>query len=407
MTVKEDRVCKFRKGAVDDHLLKLITLGSNATDLVTLCETKCIEKQRCLGFELYGRKCKLVDKDVVGFQRAGNKNNNNNNKTYSCGMRMKTTSPTQAPTTSSLPTESHNKVFEFDEDTRCKLLKGETRKSKVYLETSREQCDNKCGHKKKCKSYSWKHDKCTLFHFRVKGTRKNKEGSVCARVPKVTKAPAPPSPSPTSSPTKKPECKLQVKLGFNFKNPNNAPFFGTHADWMEVSKKDYKSGNDCSSYYDFHDKLPGWCKYKNSKPKGDSAMVENYEDKYYTLDYLEKYETVTSETIIIKDAADEPTQIKVYHWLFDEDYYPGLDEWDDHLMIPTLTIVNLSNDSQEKIGRDLKHPAKTNESDQMKKNGNWVGNPKYVGNISVEIHCNKFCRCEQKKYHEFGGFEDM
>jgi len=130
-------------------------------------------------------------------------------------------------------------------------------------------------------------------------------------------------------------------------------------------------------------------------------------DEYYTEEYLDGYETLTSETIRIKNAADNPTVISSYHWLFSEDYYPNDPEWQDHMVVPKLTITNLSNENQDKIGRSLEHPAKKNESTHIKKNGEWIGNPKYEGNISVEIHCNKFCRCEQKHFKTFGGFEDM
>jgi len=319
-----------------------------------------------------------------------------------------------SPTISSSPTEPHSKVFQYDEDTRCKLLTGEQRKYDVYEDFSREQCDNKCGFKTKCKSYSWnsKVNECTIFNFRVKGTRKNKVGSVCARIPEETKAPTkapvPPTPSPTSSPTKKPECKIKAHLAFDFNDPDKAPYYGGHADWLEVSKKNYYNNYICSSTNHFRENNPGWCEYKNSDKDGDSAMVENLEDYYYTDEYLNEWESVTSETITVKDAADHVTIIEAYHWLFEQDYYPDDPDWQDHMMVPGLTVTNLSNPEQGNIGEILKHPAEKNVSTHIKKDdGQFVGNPNYKGNISVEIHCNKFCRCEQKYFASFNGFEDM
>lgn len=324
-------------------------------------------------------------------------------------MLAETSSPTLSPSVSSSPTELHDKFFEFDENSRCKEAKGETKKSSVFQNFSRKQCDHKCGNKKKCKSYSWnsKKDECTLFKYRVKATRKNKVGSVCARTPKGTKAPITPTRAPSPSPTEKVKCNLKATLSFPFDRVNDAPYYGGHADWLEISKKNYRNEYICSSYYASKNDIPGWCEYKNSDPDGDSAFVENLEDYYYTQSFLKEYEALTSETFRIKDAADHVTIIEGYHWLFDEDYYSDLPDWQDHMMVPQLEVRNMSNDKQDLIGKKLQHPAKKDISTHIKKNGKWSGNPNYKGNISVEIHCNKFCRCEQKHFKSSSGFEEM
>jgi len=463
--IKADRMCKFRKGTtIQQNILKVIQLGNGPTDFVALCTKKCDKNESCKGFQVFGRECSLVRNDVKGFQTPGDNNNNNKNnknkrrlgepkdqneedrekknndkekknndkedkntdkedtsksdkdlnpndknrsgnRTYTCGKLMTTAPPTVSPSVSSSPTELHSKVFEFIEDTRCKVSKGEKKKQHVHENFSRKECDNTCGHVKKCKSYSWnsKTSECIIFHFRVKGLRKNKDDSVCARIPKKTKA--------TASPTEKLKCIISAELKFPF-DMEHAPYYGAHADWLEVTKKDYKNNFLCSSYYAHINDLPGWCKYKNidkngNEGNGDSAFVENFEDQYYESYYLEEHEMLDSERVKIKDAHDHVTIIKSFHWLFDEDYYPGDERWRDHMMVPRLTIRNLSNDKQDVIGKTRQHPAKINVSTHIKENGSWEGNPKYKGNISVEIHCDKFCHCEQKEYEESGGFEEM
>jgi hypothetical protein len=322
-------------------------------------------------------------------------------------------STTVSPSVSISPTELHSRVFEFNENTRCKAPKGNNKKQNVYQNFSRKECDNACGHAKKCKSYSWNSNlsECILFRFRVKGFRENKIGSVCARVPKKTKAPVSPTPYPTTSPTEKLKCVISAELKFPFEH-GSEPYYGSHADWLEVSKKNYKNDYMCSSYYAKVDDLPGWCTYKNfnkfgEEGIGDAAYVENLEDEYYEQYYLDQTERLDSEFVKIKDAYDHVTIIESYHFLFAEDYYPDEKDWYDHMMVPKLTIRNLSNDKQAMIGKSLQHPAKKDVSTHIKKNGSWVGNENYKGNIRVEIHCNKFCRCEQKEYSESGGFYSM
>jgi len=229
---------------------------------------------------------------------------------------------------------------------------------------------------------------------------------------KKTKAPVPPTPYPTASPTEKLKCNIVAELKFPFLNLKNATYYGQHADWLEVTKKDYKNSYICSSYYASVNDLPGWCTYKtfdkNGKEgNGDGAIVDNFEDEYYESSYLDEHEILDSEFVKIKDAHDHVTIIESLHWLFLEDYYPDDESWHDHMMVPALTVRNLSNDNQDVIGEIRQHPAKKNVSTHIKKDGRWEGNPKYKGNISVEIHCNKFCRCEQKEYKEYGGFEVM
>jgi len=340
--------------------------------------------------------------------------------------------PTTAPVTAApVPAESHGKVFERNVGFRCKI-KDETA-YELFESFTFYDCDNKCGFSKSCMSYNYNDEtqECTTYDFRVKRLTPKKPQNLCARVGstaptlapvKPTKKPAKPTKRPVKptnrpvkptkrpvvKPTKKPVaapvCTLEVTLGFGFKDPDDAPYYGYHADWIEVFKKDSPDEHVCSSYYNAKNDLPTWCSYRNSDENGDSAFVSNLEDEYYTLEYLKENEHATQEKLRIKTASEYPTKINVYHYLFENDYYTSLKTWNDYMMAASLSIYNVSNEKQDQIGRDLKHPTSKDVPTHIKKNGKWVGNPDYKGNFGLTVTCTKNCFCEVSNLKVFGGF---
>jgi len=269
----------------------------------------------------------------------------------------------------------------------------------------------KCENRAKCEAYSWfeKKGECTIYDVRPGMVRKVDDNSFCARVPVPTPSPTvAPTSSPTESPTKAPvqppiKCIISASLGFDFEDPDDAPYYGQHLDWMEVTKESDEK-DICSGYYNNNGELPSWCRYVNSKKNYDGAHVDNFEDYYYTEDEL-KDELATRETVYIKKAEEEETKIQVFHWLFRSEYYPTFPTWNDHMMAPKLRIMNLAHPTQKQIGRDYSHPVSKHIRTHIMKNGKWVGNPNYKGNFEVTVICNKNCFCEAKGYKVWNGFE--
>lgn len=348
--------------------------------------------------------------------------------------------PTGTPNTP-FPTEPHIKVFETNQGFRCKVKKRETR-FEIFTNVTLSSCDNKCGFSQRCKSYNYNNMTldCITYNLRVTNLIDKKPFNVCVRIPKATRAPVKPTEQPVRQPTKKPvkptkrpikptrkpvkpttkpvkptkkpfkppsvECNLKATLGFDFKDPDNAPYFGGHADWLEVIKKGTPKEYICSAYYHGINDNPVWCKYSNSVKGGDSAYVENMEDEYYTAEQL-KTEQVSEETVKIKSAADYPTVFRVYHYLWDKDYYPNLDTWQDYKMAAKLKIHNLSNPKQSgQLGRTYQHPTTEGQSTHVKINGESIGNPNYEGNFEVTVTCTRFCFCSVDDYKVSKGFVD-
>jgi len=208
-------------------------------------------------------------------------------------------------------------------------------------------------------------------------------------------------------------CNIRAVLGFDFTDPDDAPYYGHHLDWIEVGKLGKTPNYICSAYYHNIKDNPDWCTYKNSVEGHDGAHVDNYMDEYYGEDEL-KNELATRETVRIKGAHDHVTEIKVYHWLFDVDYYQGYPEWKDHMMAAKLKLYNLSyaRDHKNYVIKDedknksWQHPVSLYIPTHTKQDdGTWVGNPDYRGNFQIEVHCNSKCRCEAKNYKIRKGFD--
>jgi len=345
------------------------------------------------------------------------KKNDDEEIEYKCGIVNKHVFPDQpstSPSNSPVPKE-----FVTKEGVVCNVAKGETRRQKSFTNVESRRCEKKCNARDKCEAYTWIEKKltCIIYDFRPRKVKKGDETSLCARLPRPTnpptdqpsdsptKVPTPPTSPPTDKPVAPLKCTIKAVLGFDFKDPDDAPYYGHHLDWIEVSKKGKTPDYICSAYYHNINDAPGWCTYKNSVEGHDGAHVDNWMDEYYTDAELEN-ELVSEETVRIKDAADHVTAINVYHWLFDKDYYPGDPEWKDHMMAPKLTIYNLSNEKQNKIGGPFQHPVSQYVSTHIEQDdGTWVGNPFYKGNFKLEVHCNRFCRCEVKNYKASNGFD--
>lgn len=213
------------------------------------------------------------------------------------------------------------------------------------------------------------------------------EPPVAAPVAKPVAAPVEP---PVAAPVAKPvveECNLVATLGFPIDSPDEAPYYGYHADYMEVTKVG-DDENECS--WTNSENLPFWCTYKNSNAKGDSAYISNIDDEYD-----DKWEALWTETIKIKKAAGNSYKFAVSHWFLDKDYYPDDAKWMDHLMSAILHIENKSHASQGSLKKNgWSHPVEPDVPTHIKKNGQWIVNPKYEGKFVVTVSCNNNCYCQ-------------
>lgn len=207
-----------------------------------------------------------------------------------------------------------------------------------------------------------------------------------------------PTPSPTAKPTPSPtkawagndsDCILQADLAFPFEDPDDAAYYGYVADYMAITM----AGDDwweCSWGYS-HD-LPEWCTYSNSDPNGDSAYVANIDDYYFD----DSLQDLWAETIKISEAKGNTYNILVTHWFFNQDYYPELDSWNDHMLAPILKVKNLSNPDQGQIkNKGWSRPVdKDTPTHIQKNNGEWKINPDFKDKFMVTVSCDKKCFCE-------------
>ena len=181
------------------------------------------------------------------------------------------------------------------------------------------------------------------------------------------------------------ECTLRALLKFDFDTPDEfEDKNGYHADYMEVVKEDDPNAV-CSSDYDAAD-LPSWCTYENSSPDGDSAYVANLDDNYYD----DAEQTVTSETIMISNAAGKTFEVYVSHWFFSKDYYANFKGWDDHMMAAVLKIKNMSSKDQNQLNSDgWSHPVDLWTPTHV----DGEKNEDYQGNFKVTVSCDDTCFC--------------
>jgi len=379
-----------------------------------VCKARCLNTESCQGFFFNGveKKCYRYSDKVLQMKKAKGKDKD---KMF-CGIaKIITEPPTDAPTVTSAPTTStpslnpspgHSKNFVWDFNTVC-TGKPNPNRSVKYKKTFKtlDACIMKCGQTEKCKSFSWKESKeeCVIYMYRITDIAVSdpKTGmKVCGKIPKPPNPPSaapttsPPTvPPPTKAPTPAPRCVLKGVLAFDFKDPDDAPYYGYHACYLEVTK-DSDDYHICS--HEYYDWLPGWCSYKNSDPeKGDSTYVENTEDYYYP----DAAEALTSETVVVRKAGKETIRFSSYHYFFDEDYYTNYKGWEDHAMAPRLKIYNMSNKKQKRVGKPegYSHPTDKKTSTHIKKkNGDWVINPKYKGNFEVTVTCTAKCNCKAK-----------
>ena len=153
---------------------------------------------------------------------------------------------------------------------------------------------------------------------------------------------------------------------------------------MEVVREDDPDAVCSSDFY--ADVIPSWCNYENSSPGGDSAYIANLDDNYYD----DAEETITSETIMISNAAGKTFEVRVSRWFFDKDYYPNLEGWDDHMMAALLKIKNMSSKDQNQLNKDgWSHPV----DEWTPTHVDGEENPDYQGNFKVTVTCDDTCFC--------------
>ena len=183
-------------------------------------------------------------------------------------------------------------------------------------------------------------------------------------------------------------CDLKATLGYPFDSPNDATYYGYNSDYLEVTKADVDSW-ECSWAYS--DSLPDWCTYKNTDPNGDAASVVNLDDYYFDTEGLD---IVTGEEITITGAAGNSYNFVVNHWFYDQNYYPTMDKWNDHMMPATLKVKNMSNADQGQLRtKGWTRPVKADVPTHIKEGGEWIVNPDYKAKFMVTVSCSDDCFC--------------
>jgi hypothetical protein len=181
-------------------------------------------------------------------------------------------------------------------------------------------------------------------------------------------------------------CTLEATLAHPFDTPDDAPYYGYHAEYLEVTmaSDDYY---ECS--WSYSDDLPNWCTYSSN---GDSAYVANFDDDWVADD---TWEELTSEEVTVYATPGETYNFKVQTWFFDEDYYTSYETWNDHMMAAVLKIKNKSSDNQNQLkSSGWSHPVDVDVSTHIQVNGEWVVNPDYQGSFLVTATCDDDCLCE-------------
>jgi len=393
----------------------------------TKCASKCEKKKMCKGFQITNTmsgndhmtsraQCELLNQEVTGFSKISstrllkeedkntNKDKNkskkentkkdkNENKDeeeveeetttmFTCGM-LQSETPHETESPSAAPIDPKTSKFIKHVKSKCEAKSRKTHYSTIK-DLNIHGCENKCSDDVDCKSFQFEDratkPKCFLYNHRTK-LKSGSERHTCG----------------ISKPLEIQKCELKVVHEHKFKSVDNAPYYGAHTDFLEITKK--KDEESMCSYY--YEKTP-WCKYNNSREGGDSAQVWNVEDEYYTPQGLRDEEVLSKETFRITDAAHDSTIIKGWHYFdYYEVYYPDYDEWNDHMMATRVKVYNLSNPKQDVVGkkRGYSHPVSKEVPTHIKdKKGNFKVNQKYEGNIEIEIKCTNGCWCSVKKF---------
>lgn len=180
-------------------------------------------------------------------------------------------------------------------------------------------------------------------------------------------------------------CDLKATLDYPFNSPDDASYYGHNSDYLEVTME----GDDyweCSWAYS--DGLPDWCTYKNTDPNGDSASIVNLDDAY------EELETLTGEEISITGASGNTYKFLVNHWFYNANYYPELDEWNDHMMPAVLKVKNMSNLDQGHLrSKGWTRPVEIDVPTHILQDGEWIKNPDYKAKFMVTVSCTSECFC--------------
>jgi len=184
-------------------------------------------------------------------------------------------------------------------------------------------------------------------------------------------------------------CKLRVTNGYPYETAQDAPYYGNHADWLEVRKEGMSNDDECAYYKKSTN--PAWCKYG---PRGEKAEINHVKAD------SDELEILNSETLIVKYASGRRTVIDSYHYFFDYDYNPDSKEWNDHMMAPEVKIMNLSSNQQTQVGKTRKHPTDVLQSTHL--NDGEI-NPNYEGNMKIVISCSESCFCKEDSFETSTG----
>lgn len=315
-----------------------------------LCVKKCLLEDRCVAmqYDSKRRKCSLYpEKVTVKEEKEGTEGR------FFCGS-VKQIAAHSAPTCEDSPGYKFGK-FEWEGEQFVRTCAWITENEKNIAKRQKGWCGVK-------KNGSIVADKCPL---------------ACGRC-------EPKAPTPAKT------CSLTATLAFPWgENYNDAPFFGYHADYLEVTMENDIDDWMCS--WTWSDQLPSWCTYANSHPDGDSAYVANVDDYYADVEE----EISTSETVVLTATAGKTYDFAVTHYFFDQDYYTDYDTWKDHMMVAVLKIKNESNEEQGMLkNKGWSHPAELGTSTHLRKlNGGWKVNPDYQGKFKVEVTCDDDCKC--------------
>jgi len=182
------------------------------------------------------------------------------------------------------------------------------------------------------------------------------------------------------------ECLLSATFGHPFENPDDAPYFGYHADYLEVSY-----GGDDNNLCDADSAENSWCFYQNSIAGWNQAYVSNVDDYYDEKEWLSK------ETFLTSNMAGQTHTYRGYHIYQPQDYYNYDGTWSDHMMTAYLkiTVANtgqvLDNDGNGGWG----HPVDLDVFTHLETGD---VNPDHKGYFAIDVTCDTNCVCSASNY---------
>jgi hypothetical protein len=188
---------------------------------------------------------------------------------------------------------------------------------------------------------------------------------------------------------------LEAKLGYPHDDPNDAPYYGYHADYLTITRNGgLEIGDVCFGEEGYYNDS-GWCKYRNTEGKGsDIAYIGNVDADFDDV-WTKIADVVAIQIFTLNVAHSNTMEFTVSHWYWEEDYYTNYETWSDHMMAAMLTIDNLATGEALHPGDGWSHPVDKNVTTHTPDS---ESNPDYQGKFSVSVTCDELCSCSAHDY---------